>query len=180
MSLIIVIGLLGVILVVILKRPIIAMRGNHNRLVGKLQQAKWFENHWLAGMFLFLLNAVLFALTYLLLSVLMFFFIPFMHFVVMAFAVIGSMVLWLVIHKAWEGSNKDRLKLGALGSSFYMLLTLVFVYWLVTLKPSFPGDDSFMKAVGLVIAIIVTAVAGMTCFTITGLSIRENRDKARA
>lgn len=68
---------------------------------------------------------------------------------------------------------------GALGSSFYMLLTLVLVYWLVTLKPSLPGDDPFMKAVGLVIAIIVTAVAGMTCFTITGLSIKENGNKAR-
>ncbi|WP_028392655.1 hypothetical protein [Bacillus cihuensis] len=172
MSLILLIGILGVSLVILFKHPIIDSFGN-NKLVHKLKNTMWFQNHWLSGIFLFVMNAVLLSSTCLVLYMLMFFFIPFLHILVMVFAVIGSIFLWIVINKAWQGTKSNRLKMGAVGSSFYIFLTLVFVYWFVTLKPSYPGEDTFMRAIGLFFAIIVTIVAFITCLVITGYSKKK-------
>ncbi|UTW69564.1 hypothetical protein KHA80_23000 [Anaerobacillus sp. HL2] len=60
--------------------------------------------------------------------------------------------------------------MGAIGSSFYFFMAIFFVYRLVTLKPAFQGDDTFMAAVGLVLVIIVTTVAFTTCFIYVSLS----------
>ncbi|PAC36886.1 hypothetical protein CEJ87_04575 [Caldifermentibacillus hisashii] len=60
--------------------------------------------------------------------------------------------------------------MGAVGSSFYIFLTIVFVYWFITLKPDYPGQDLFMAALGLMMAILVTTVAAITCFLFTGFS----------
>lgn len=90
MSLILFIGLLGVFLVIFLKRPLIDTLGKNNKLVHKLKNAKWFQNHWLSGIFLFVMNAVLFFSTGLVLYALMYLFIPFVHLLVMFLAVIGS------------------------------------------------------------------------------------------
>ena len=168
MSLILLIGLLGVLLVIFFKRPIIDMLGKDNKLVHKLKSAMWFQNYWLSGIFLFVMNTVLFFSTGLVLYMLMYFFIPYVHLLVMFCAVIGSIFLWVLINKAWQGTKRNRLKIGIVGSSFYIFLTFIFIYWLVTLKPSYPGEDTFMGAIGLVFAIIVTTVAFITCFVITG------------
>lgn len=168
MSLILLIGLLGVLLVIFFKRPIIDMLGKDNKLVHKLKNPMWFQNYWLSGIFLFVMNAVLFFSTGLVLYILMYFLIPYVHLLVMFCAVIGSIFLWVLINKAWQGTKRNRLKIGIVGSSFYIFLTFIFIYWLVTLKPSYPGDDTFMGAIGLVFAIIVTTVAFITCFVITG------------
>lgn len=168
MSLILLIGLLGVLLVIFFKRPIIDMLEKDNKLVHKLKNTMWFQNHWLSGIFLFVMNGVLFFLTGLVLYLLMYFLIPYIHLLIMFCAVIGSIFLWILINKAWQGSKRNRLKIGIVGSSFYIFLTCIFLYLLVTLKPSYPGEDTFMGAIGLVFAIIVTIVAFITCFVITG------------
>lgn len=84
----------------------------------------------------------------------------------------GSIFSWVLINNAWQGTKRNRLKVGAVGSSFYIFLTFIFAYWFVTLKPSYPGEDTFMGAIGLIFAIIVTTVAFITCFVITGFSKR--------
>lgn len=173
MSLILLLGILGMLLVIVFKSPIIDIARENNKLVHKLKNSMWFQNHWLSGIFLFAMNAVLFFSTSLVFYVLMFFFIPFVHILVMFLAVIGSICLWIVINKAWQGTKRNRLKMGAVGSSFYIFLTLMFVYWLVTLKPSYPGEDTFMRAIGLFFAIIVTTVAFITCLVITGFSKKK-------
>lgn len=170
MSFILLIGILGVLLAIFFKSPIMDMTGKDNKLVDKLKNAKWFQNHWLSGIFLFFMNAILFFSTVLVLFGLMFLLIPNIHLLVMLLAVIGSIFLWIFINKAWQGTKRNRLKMGIVGSSFYIFLTFMFVYWLVTLKPSYPGDDTFMAAIGLDIAIIVTIVAFITCLIITGFS----------
>ena len=58
--------------------------------------------------------------------------------------------------------------MGTIGSSFYGVLSILFIYWLVTLEPSYPGEDTFMQAIGLMLGTIVTTVAFITCFIITG------------
>ncbi|MGX2960597.1 hypothetical protein JNUCC23_15185 [Peribacillus sp. JNUCC 23] len=172
MTLILLIGLFGVGLVILFKHPIID-KFEKNQKVNMLKSTMWFQNHWLAGIFLFVMNAVLFFSTCLVLYVLMYFIIPFVHILVMLFAVIGSIILWIVINKAWQGTKRNRWKMGTIGSSFYMFLTIIFVYWFVTIKPSYPGEDTFMRAIGLFFAIIVTTVAFITCLVITGLSKRK-------
>lgn len=173
MSLVLIIGLLGVLLVTFYKGPITVILGKNNKLVHRLKNARWFQNHWLSGIFLFAMNAVLFFSTGLVLYVLMYFVIPFVHLIVMFFAVIGSILLWVIINKAWQGTKRNGLKMGAIGSSFYIFLTFLFVYWFVTLTPSYPGEDTFMRAIGLVFAIVVTTVAFITCFVITGFSKKK-------
>ncbi|WP_428910830.1 hypothetical protein [Niallia sp. Krafla_26] len=170
MSLILLMGMIGILLVLFLKRPIIDTIAKDNKIVYKFQNANWFQNHWLSGLFLFGLNAVLFFSTVLILYLFMFLFIPFVHFFVMLLAVMISIYVWIIIHKSWKGTKRNRLKLGAVGSSFYLFLTMMFVFWLVTLTPSYPGDDTFMGAVGLVFAMIVTSMAFVTCMVITGFS----------
>lgn len=174
MSLVLFIGFLGVFLVILFKVPIIEMIEENNKLVRNLKNAMWFQNHWLSGIFLFVMNGFLFFSTCLVLYVLMYFLIPFVHLFVMFLAVIGSIFLWVSINKYWKGAKKNRLKMGAVGSSFYIFLTFMFVYWFVTLKPSYPGEDIFMRAIGLVFAIIVATVAFITCFVITGFSKKKD------
>lgn len=169
LSLFLVIGLLAVFVILFFRGPLIDALGE-NTLVLKLKNANWFQNHWLSGVFLFAMNAVLFFLTGLILYGLTYLTIPFVHLLIMILAVIGSILLWVIASKAWQGTNKNRLKMGLIGSSFYCACTLLFVYWLVTLEPSYPGEDCFMRAIGLVLGIIVTTVAFLTCLVITGFT----------
>lgn len=167
------IGLSGVFFIIFIKRPLIDIVGDNINLIHKLKNAKWFQNHWLSGIFLFVMNAVLFFSTALLLYVLMYFLIPYVHLLVMIFAVIGSLFLWIIINKAWQGTKRNRLKMGAVGSSFYIILSLLFIYMLVTLKPSYTGEDTFMGAIGLILGIVVTTVAFISCFVFTGYSNKK-------
>jgi hypothetical protein len=59
------------------------------------------------------------------------------------------------------------------GSSFYFLLSIVFSYWFFTIEPEYPGEDTFMRAVGLLFAIVVGLVAFITCFVMTGFPRRK-------
>ncbi|WP_243647164.1 hypothetical protein [Scopulibacillus darangshiensis] len=173
MTFILLIGVLGVLVVMLLKRPILGRLGGDNNLVDYLGKAKWFHNYWLAGIFLFIMNTALFLITGFILYLLTLFLIPFVHLFVMLLAVIGSILIWLLINKAWRGTRSNRLKMGLIGSSFYFFLTIIFIYKLVTLKPAYPGEDTFMAAIGLIFAIVVAAVAFTACFAFTGFSKKE-------
>ncbi|HZH62583.1 MAG TPA: hypothetical protein VEY70_24075 [Metabacillus sp.] len=163
-------GLIAIMIMMIFKNQIWNIFGERNQLVKKLVQAAWFQNHWLAGLSLFGINAGLFFLTIALLYLLMYLVIPYIHLIIMSLAVIASLYVWIVINKAWGGSQKNRLKLGAVGSSFYLLLTMIFVYMIISLEPNYPGEDTFMRFIGLFFAAFVTIVAFFTCFMITGFS----------
>lgn len=170
MSMIISIGVIGMLMVLFFKQPLIDMFANDGKLVYRLRGADWFQNHWLSGIFLFGLNAVFFFLTIFLLYILMYWMIPFVHLIVMLSAVIGSIYVWILVNKAWKGTRRNCMKMGVVGSSFYLIGTFIFVFLYVDLKPSYAGDDTFMTAFGLLFAIIVTFTAFVTCFVITGLS----------
>lgn len=135
----------------------------------KLRNAKWFENHWLSGLFLFGMNAAFFFSTGLLLFVMAYLYIPFVHLLIISLAVSGSILLWVFIRKTWQGTKKNRFKMGAVGSSFYLLMALLFGFQWVTLKPS--AADTCMGAdVGLFLGIIVATVAFTICLILTGFS----------
>ncbi|WP_237658385.1 hypothetical protein [Ureibacillus xyleni] len=103
--------------------------------------------------------------------------IPFVHLFVMMLAVVVSIVFWMSVNKAWLNSNKNRIKMAAIGSSFYLLLTFLFLYLYVTIKPFYPGEDTFMRALGISLAMIVTFVAWICCFVITGFAAKTHHKK---
>ncbi len=168
--------LLGILLVVVLgiyQNKLVNYIGTNNRIVQKLSSYNWFQNPWLSGLFLFVLNAILFGSTLLILYGLSFLMIPYIHLFIMVGAVLVSLIAWIILLNAWKGDKKGRLLRGFLGSSFYLILTLIFAYMIVTLEPQFPGDDTFMAFIGLVMAITVTLFAFITCFLFTGLFARK-------
>lgn len=173
MSLLILIGLLGMALVLFFRRPIIDMCNQDNKLIQKLKNTSWFQNHWLSGTFLFMMNAVLFFSTVVVLYGLTYINIPYVHLLIMFLAVIGSIFLWIIMNKVWQGTNRNRLKMAAIGSSFYVFLSLLFIYMLVTLQPSYPGEDTFMKGIGILFDLIVVTVAFISCFIFTGFSKKK-------
>ena len=174
MSVLLILGVMAIILMLFFKEPLINLFVKNQKIMNLLKRKSWFHNPWLSGLFLFFINAFLFLITGVILYTLTFFMIPFFHLFVMAFAVIVSVVVWSMLNYAWEGTKLRRLKMGAVGSSFYLILTIIFFYFLVTLEPLYPGEDTFMRAVGFIFAIIVTSVAFFTCFIMTSFSKRKN------
>lgn len=169
LSLFLLLGMIGVAGVILFRRPFLFKMGRNNKLVHLLQQSTWYQNHWLGGGFIFVVNAALFGGVILALFLVTKLTIPFLHLIIMTGGVIGSIVLWTVMNSGWQGSKKNRLKMGLLGSSFYLVVAFVCLYKMITLKPSFPGDDPFMAFIGLLFALFVTTVAFVTCFIFTGL-----------
>lgn len=167
MTLFFLIGLIFIALILFFRSSLFHLVRENSRFVRSLQNAKWFQNVWLAGLFLFLINTILFGFTGLVLYILTLFTFPYIHFIVMIFAVVVSILFWMVVNKA---CRENRLKIAAIGSSFYLLLTLIILYFYVNIEPFYPGEDTFMRALGLSLAMMVTFVAWISCFVITGLT----------
>lgn len=173
MTIFLMLGLLMVVVISSFRNKLMTIVGPKNRIVKKLSSYGWFQNPWFSGLFLFVLNAILFGSTFLILYGLGFLTVPYIHLFIMFGAVIVSLLAWIVILNAWNGDKKGRILRGFIGSSFYLILTLVFTYMIVTLEPKFPGDDTFMAFIGLAMAFIVTLVAFITCFLFTGMIERK-------
>lgn len=165
-----ILGLLCVILLIVFSNSMLEVMRKNNNLVYFLKGKKVCHHYWFTGIFLFFMNAFLFLLTMLILYVIQFFSIPFMHFVIMLLAVVSSIFMWLLINLNWQGEARDRIKVGVIGSSFYFFLTVFFIFKYVAIEPMFPGDDTFMRAIGLMFGSIVTSVAFVTCFFLTGFA----------
>lgn len=170
MSIIILFGLFAMGLVLLFKGAIIDKLGSNNKLADKLQNATWFQNHWYAGFFLFLMNAILFVSTVGLIFISGYFNILYIHLLLMILAVVGSIYVWASIQIAWRGSKGNRLKMSTIGTGFYIFLTVLLVYWFITIEPAYEGEDTFMRAIGILFGIIVTTVASLSCFVFTGFS----------
>ncbi|SFC09168.1 hypothetical protein SAMN05443252_101836 [Bacillus sp. OV322] len=138
-----------------------------------LYKKAWFQGYWRSGLFLFAVNALLFSTTVLLLYILIFIQIPYLHIAVMGFAVYASILAWFSIGKSWDGTRRNRLKMGLIGSSFYVLVSALIIYKECHLKPAYPGDDTFMAAIGLLAALIVSSVAFIVCLVFTAFSGRK-------
>jgi len=170
-------GLIAVYFILFFRSSIVSRISENNILLKWLQSSKWFQKSLLAGMFLFLINAVLFMSTMGILFGMMKFLIPYVHFVVMIAGVVVSIWLWSIINSACRSSNKGRIIMASVGSSFYFILTVLFVYMYATVEPYYPGEDTFMRALGLSLGGVVAAVACITCFAITGFSKQQRNLK---
>src|SRR5690349_16699468 len=106
-----------VVLILFLNRNIFLNRiRSDSFLVKKLSSATWFKSPWKSGLFLFVLNTVLFSVSLLLIIGVGYLQIPFIHLFVMAAAVLVSFYLWNIVYKCWEGTSKGRLMQGFIGS----------------------------------------------------------------
>ncbi|MBM4764597.1 hypothetical protein [Bacillus sp. B15-48] len=175
MTLYLFVGFIVVLILLLNRNLVLKLISSDSILVRKLSGANWFQNPWKSGEFLFVLNALLFSSALLLIFGAGFLLIPFLHLFVMIAAVLSSLYLWIVIHKSWRGEWKERLLQGLIGSSFYLVLTLLFTYMIFNIEPDTPYDDNFMQFIGLFIGIFVTLVAFITCFCITGFSSKKQK-----
>lgn len=173
MSILLVLGSVFIFIFLLNKQAFIQMNSTDTLLVQKLSNARWFQNEWYSGIFLFFLNAILFSVAVSLIFLSGMLTIPFLHLVIMLLATIVSIYLWIAIHNAGDKGKRERLIMSVIGSSFYLLLLLFCVYRIATLGPGTPENDTFIAFIGLSFALFVSVVAFVTCFCITGLSKRK-------
>ncbi|WP_221563412.1 hypothetical protein [Alkalihalobacillus sp. TS-13] len=140
------------------------------KIIESVSTKEWFKNPWLSGLFLFLINALYFGLTGLLLLLIINLMIPYLHLIIMLVAVIISILTWMAISQAWEGKKSDRLIMSLVGSSFYGALAFFCLWGFLHVEPAYPGDDTFMRAVGWMMGLIVAGTAFITCFSFTTFS----------
>ncbi|MGP4080788.1 hypothetical protein ACTWQL_12785 [Pseudalkalibacillus sp. R45] len=142
------------------------------KIIESVSKKQWFKNPWLSGLFLFFINAVYFGLTGLILFLLLNLMIPYLHLIIMLAAVIISILTWMAISQALEGKRGDRLIMSLVGSSFYGALAFYFLWGFLHVEPAYPGEDSFMRAMGWMIGLIVAGTAFITCLFFTTFSKR--------
>ncbi|MEK4229648.1 hypothetical protein [Solibacillus sp. FSL H8-0538] len=136
-------------------------------LVRKLRAYGWMNRAIVVGGFVFIGNAVLFFSTWGIITLLTWLTIPFMYLVFMLLAIFVSMYFWAAVRESWQGTKSQQMLMAMIGSSFYSIFTVILIYLYVTLEPSTPGEDVFMKSLGYILGIVVTTVAMLTCFLMT-------------
>lgn len=146
-------------------------------LAHKLAEKNWFQSFWLAGGLVFLVNASLFFAAALLANLLFVINIPYVHNILMISVVIVSLYVWSVCNRAWSGSKRNRLKLGLIGSSFYLGLFCYSSFQYFTVKPSYPGEDTFMMTFAWLAVSMTTIIAALACFIFTGFSKADHTKK---
>ena len=144
-------GMVLVLVMIVFSRTLWVPSG----MVERLSKKKWFQNHWLSGGYLFGINALYFGATMFLLYLLMF------------LATIVSILTWSAVSAAWTGSFKNRLKMALTGSSFYLIVAFIMVIEWLSVKPLYPHEDTFMRALGWMLGFFVSAVAFSVCFIFT-------------
>ncbi|WP_419883911.1 hypothetical protein ACN6MY_10735 [Peribacillus sp. B-H-3] len=169
-SLILLMGLMIVCMNTIFRNNLLLKNSFTDNAICLLSRQSWFQGPWLSGLFLFAVNALLFSSAVLLFYSLIFIQIPYFHIAVMGFAVYVSILAWFSIGKSFDGTRRNQLKMGLIGSSFYVLVSALIIYKECHLKPVYPGDDTFMAVIGLLAALIVSAVAFIVCLVFTAFS----------
>ena len=163
MTLMVVLGLIGLFFFMRRSRE----KPYSFKWIVSLSKHEWFRNPWLMGVLLFGLNLFLFGATGLLLYGLTLMMIPFIHLVVMAAATASSVLAWQSIVYSRDWGKGERLKVGMVGSSFYLFLFLFILYKWVTYVPLYTGEDEFMSTIGFFMGELVTGMAFLIFFMIT-------------
>ncbi|WP_408010456.1 hypothetical protein ACJROX_09210 [Pseudalkalibacillus sp. A8] len=59
------------------------------------------------------------------------------------------------------------------GSSFYGLMCLFFLWGYLHVEPAYPGEDTFMRAISWMLGVIVAGTAFLTYLSFTNFSTRK-------
>ncbi|MET3730130.1 putative membrane protein YGL010W [Fictibacillus halophilus] len=136
-------------LILITKQRDVASIGIVRNITYKLKEYPMSANYWQAGITLFVANAALFALAFVIL-----FFLPYGAMAGLLMCIPLSLFTWVIFSEVWRGSWKDKVKMTFIGSAFFLFF-LGWIFWYyATLEPAFPGDDLFMAWIGVIIASI--------------------------
>lgn len=152
--LVLLIGLTAVVLFTIFinKRAMISF-SESNPFMQKINSWGWVQNPWFCGTVVFLLNGIIFSF------ILALFFLG-AYILLLPLLGIGlSFMLWFAAKQVFREGGLSRYVMSLLGSSFYLILAVYFMIRLITLEPQYEGEDTFMAALGLLIATIITSTA---------------------
>ncbi|MMZ55460.1 hypothetical protein D1872_173140 [compost metagenome] len=165
-------GIVGLLFALLLQGVVFSPS---RRLYGKLvamEKNIWLQNPWRCGFVVFGFNAVLFTLVLaiawgsMMASATSGILIPLFLYAPVAVAV--SILGWLWIGRIRRHSFADRAKVALTGSGFYWLLSVAAWIRLQTLEPRFPGEDTFMAAIGFVFLLMIACVAAFLCTLLLG------------
>lgn len=138
-------------LILITKQRDIATVGIVRNITHKLKSRSLSTNYWQAGITLFVANAALFALAFVIL-----FFLPYGAMVGLCLCIPLSLFTWMLFSEVWRGSWKDKVRMAFIGSTFFLFFLGWILWYYATLEPAYPGDDLFMVWIGVIIASIFT------------------------
>ncbi|MCR8644476.1 hypothetical protein NV379_17615 [Paenibacillus sp. N1-5-1-14] len=128
-----------------------------------LSQQLWFQSYWKTGLLVFAGNLILlFGISGLFMLNIMLN-IPFLHWLLAILGIVISFWFWIQIGKTWSGAYRSRIWVANIGALFYWLLCGILLYSLFTLKPQFPGDDTFMVAFGYFLGASISFMAAIMC-----------------
>lgn len=176
MSIVLIGGFLFFVVLLLKKSIVLGLFSQTGRVAETLAASAWFEHVFWSGLFLFLANAGLFGMTWAALISLSYFFIPYLHLLVIVFAILASIFLWTSIYHADKKPDRQRLAMGWIGSSFYLILLGVSIFRIFAPEIDFnaPEQDQFMEFIGMLFFGFVAFTAWFTCLVITGV-YRKNK-----
>lgn len=113
-------------------------------------------NQWIVGGIILIINMFIISITALTLWK---FHIPYAMPLIMIGSPVVSVFAWIYIRASFKKGVGHRLFSILLGQSVYILLFFYFFYKDQHLIPLYPGEDTFMRELGLVVGMVVCACA---------------------
>ncbi|MBB2480154.1 hypothetical protein H5P36_08115 [Bacillus sp. APMAM] len=113
-----------------------------------------FHSAFTAGGAILAINLLLIAIT-----ALGVFFIPFSTPIFIVLSPVASVVAWAYIKYCFPNPLLKRLCAILIGQSIYVFLFIYFFYKNQHLEPLYPGEDTFMRGLGLLIGMVVCIAA---------------------
>jgi hypothetical protein len=148
----------------LIKNSILANINTKSNLSLKFQSTEWFQNPIYSGGFIFFMNAIYFSIALLLIFLSNKAGLHFLYFLIVFAVLFLSIWFWCLINVSWKGRIGERIMMASIGSSFYLLVGLFFLYKFMNLKSPHTSNGF-----GLLLGTIVSVIAFITCFLFTAL-----------
>lgn len=116
------------------------------------------------GGFLFIVNMVIFLVITALVVFTMMMDVGFSLILFAGVGVLISFTIWIQMSISRGGSKKEKRIIGGIGSAFYWVLSVYLLLQIFLLPPSTPEQDPFMQFVGLLMGIVISLTAAVSCW----------------
>lgn len=172
MSMILLIGSVGVLVFLLFTKPFLNMLEDH-LYVHFLRRQDWFQHAFKAGLFTFAVNACLLTTTVVLLYIPVWVDFAVSPLFAMAFGTIMSVLAWGIINRGYRGAQPIRMAFT--GSSFYLLI-LIFALVLFFSPTERTGEALFQWEIALMLIIVVSLVAWVTNLYVVSYQSKKESD----
>lgn len=122
------------------------------------------ESPYAYGGFLFIVNMVIFLVMTALVVLTIMMNVAFSLFLFAGAGVFISFMIWIQMSVSREGTKKEKRIIGGIGSAFYWVLTVYLLLQIFLLPPSSPEQDPFMQFVGLLMGVVISLTAAVSCW----------------